>query len=158
MNLFILLIPVLIFNAIFTRYLPRGYQNFDENTPAWIAVPEKLLRLPVFLFPMVMKLQLSSPSQKFGLGLYVMGTLVYFIAWGAQIRLPLSSWSSSMAGFMAPAFTPALFLTGIGLIGDTLILPSVSYTPWIYMGLSGVFLVFHNMHAALVFSRNNQFS
>lgn len=154
-NVFWLLLPILAFNILFMRYLPNDYQMdvFWKNIPGRIGTPENLLRFPVFLLPLVMRLQISTPSQKLGFGLYVAGALVYFITWGVQIMFPRTTWSTSMVGFMSPAFTPALFLAGIGFIGDTLTIPKVPYTPWIYWGLSGVFLVFHNLHAALVFTR-----
>ncbi len=155
-NAFCLLIPALAFNVLFMRYLPRNYQmdTFWNNIPAWIGIPENLLRLPVFLLPLVMRLQISTDSQRVGLGLYLAGTLVYFLAWGAQIMFPLSAWSTSMIGFMAPAFTPAVFLVGIGLIGDTLTVPKIPWTPWIYFALCGAFLIFHNLHMGLVYIRN----
>jgi len=154
-NAFLLLLPILAFNVLFMRFLPHDYQVnvFWKEIPAWIAITENLLRVPVFLLPLVMRLRISTPSQKLGLGLYVAGSLVYFVAWGAQILFPMTAWSTSMVGFMAPAFTPVLFLVGIGLIGDTLTLPKVPYKPWVYWGLSGAFMVFHNVHAGLVYIR-----
>ena len=154
-NTFWLLVPPLAFNIVFVKYLPHFYQKdvFWKDIPTWIGMPENLLRLLVFLLPMVMRLRTSTPNQKLGLWLYVVGTLIYFAAWGAQIAFPKSKWSISKAGFMAPAYTPVLWLSGIGLIGDTLTIPKMPYSPWVYWCLAGMFLVFHNVHTWLVHSK-----
>lgn len=151
-NTFWLLVPILAFNLVFAKYLPYAYGKnvFWKNIPAWIGMPENLLRLLVCLLPLVMRLRISTPNQKLGLWLYVVGTLIYFAAWGAQIAFPKSRWSLSTAGFMAPACTPVLWLTGIGLMGDSLTIPKMPYSPWVYWCLAGIFLVFHNIHAWLV--------
>jgi hypothetical protein len=54
---------------------------------------------------------------------------------------------------MAPAYTPIVWLLGIGMIGDEFFLPGVAFKPWMYWALSALFLVFHNLHTALVYSR-----
>jgi hypothetical protein len=93
-------------------------------------------------------------SQRTGLLLYTIGVVVYSLAWVAQIARPQSAWSTSAWGFLAPAYAPALWLVGIGLIGSRLFLP-VPYTPWICIALSAVFLVFHNTHSAIVYRRGS---
>lgn len=65
----------------------------------------------------------------------------------------IPAWSTSLVGFMAPAFTPAVFLAGICLIGDTLTLHAVPWTPLIYAAICALFLVFHCFHAKVVHSR-----
>jgi hypothetical protein len=69
-----------------------------------------------------------------------------------QIWFPLSPWSQSPLGFLAPAFTPALWLAGIASIGRTLYFGDF-YRPWMFLALSLVFLAFHNAHAWTVYSR-----
>ena len=152
---FWLLVPTLSFNVLFARHLPTNYQRdvFGKDIPLWIQWPENLTRLLVVMLPLVMRLQVSTSRQVLGLVLYVVGTLVYFAAWGIQIAFPQNGWSTSAAGFMAPAYTPALWLLGIGLLGDRLTLPNVPYNPWIYWSVCGTFLAFHNAHTWLVYAR-----
>jgi len=154
-NCFWLLVPILAFNLLFTRRLPPAYQAgvFGRAIPRAITVPENLLRTLVMLLPLVMQLRVSTPSQKLGLGLYLIGTLVYFASWGSLIVAPRCAWSTSPFGFMAPAYTPLLWLVGIGLVGDTLVFPLVAFSAWMYWALSALFLLFHNLHAGLVYSR-----
>jgi hypothetical protein len=154
-NCFLLLLPVLVFNLLLAKKLPAAYQAdvFWSNIPQAISVPENLLRMAVMMLPVFMVLQLSRPSQKLGLALYLFGLAVYFASWTILIASPQSAWSRSAVGFMAPAFTPAIWLCGIGLIGDRLQSSAVPYKPWMYWTVSAFFLLFHNLHAATVYGR-----
>jgi len=157
LNCFWLLVPILAFNLIFTPSLPRDYQMaaFWKDIPAAVGAPENVLRVLVFLAPLIMRLRLSGPAERLGLALYLAGTLVYFASWWALIASPESACSRSALGFMAPAYTPILFLVGIGLVGKVLFVPGVPYRPWMYWGLSGLFLLFHNLHAGMVYARSH---
>ncbi|MGD0860168.1 MAG: hypothetical protein ABR912_12680 [Terracidiphilus sp.] len=154
-NCFWLLLPILAFNLIFMRQLPPAYQMgvFWKDIPKAIGVPENLLRTLVMIFPVFMRLRISTPGQKLGLGLYVTGLLVYIGSWAALIAAPESAWSTSAIGFLAPAYTPIVWLIGIGLIGDELQLPRIQFKPWMYWTVSAFFLLFHNLHAFTVYSR-----
>jgi hypothetical protein len=155
-NCFWLLVPILIFNLLFTRQLPAAYQMnvFWKDIPKAISVPENLLRTLVMILPVFMRLRVSTPSQKLGLALYLTGLAIYFTSWAVLIASPQCAWSMSEIGFMAPAWTPIVWLLGICLIGDELLLPGVAFKPWMYWALSALFLVFHNLHAATVYSRS----
>lgn len=85
-----------------------------------------------------------------GFRIYVFGTIVYFVSWLALIIDPTSSWSQSLAGFMAPAYTPLVWLIGIALIGNQSFFSTKGMTI-IYATLSIAFVVFHCWHAYLVF-------
>jgi hypothetical protein len=154
-NCFWLLAPILAFNMIFMRQLPAAYQMnvFWKDIPKAIGVPENLLRTLVMILPVFMRLRISTASQKLGFGLYLTGILVYFASWAALIAAPQSAWSTSAIGFLAPAYTPILWLVGIGLIGNELHFQKVPFKPWMYWALSALFLLFHNLHAATVYSR-----
>jgi hypothetical protein len=154
-NCFWLLVPILVFNLVFARQLPPAYQAdvFESAIPLGITIPENVFRAMVMLLPLVMRPRASTQSQKLGLGLYLAGVLVYFASWGVLIVAPRSAWSISALGFMAPAYTPILWLVGIGLIGDVLVFPRAFFGPWMYWALSALFLLFHNLHTAIVYSR-----
>jgi len=107
----------------------------------------------VMLLPAFMRLRVSTSSQKLGLGLYLTGLLIYFASWAVLIVFPQCAWSTSEIGFMAPAYTPIVWLAGIGLIGTELLFLRVRFKPWIYWTLSALFIVFHNLHVITVFSR-----
>ena len=150
----VLVVPLLLFNAVFARRLPKAYEAdvFGDQIPLWIRIGENITRTIVFALPFFMALNVRTLSQKTGFALYVIGAILYCLSWGVQIRYPQSPWCQSGWGFMAPAYTPLLWLVGIGLIGDTILL-QVSYSRWTYIGLSVAFLTFHNVHAWIVYKR-----
>jgi hypothetical protein len=99
-----------------------------------------------------MPLAIQSSQQRIGLGIYLAGMAIYFLSWVLQIYLPESAWSSSLFGFLAPAYTTAIWFIGIGLIGDRLFV-KVPYKSIIYIAISTVFVVFHTTHAYIVYTR-----
>ena len=54
-------------------------------------------------------------------------------------------------GFVAPAYTPIVWLIGLGLIGRRLYVPS-PFKPWMYVVLACGFVAFHVTHAHLVYT------
>jgi hypothetical protein len=153
---FWLVVPILIFNLLFSRDLPAAYQSaiFWNQIPRAIAWPENGLRLAALLLPLGMRLDVRSRRGKAGLGVYLVGVAVYFSSWGALILSPNCAWSTSAVGFLAPAWTPIAWFLGILLLsGERLLIPVRFYQPWMFGLLAGAFLVFHNLHAGLVFSR-----
>jgi len=157
LNCILLLLPIMAWNAVFASKLPRAYlaEVFDKNIPPLITSGENTFRLIVFSLPLLMPLRIETQTQKLGLWLYIIGIAIYFIAWLAQIYFPQSAWSLSAFGFLAPAYTPLIWLIGIGLIGSSLYL-SYPYHSWMYILTSIIFVGFHLSHALAVYLRNFQ--
>ena len=155
MNCMVLLLPVMAWNGIFTSMLPRAYlaESFEKDIPAFITNGENISRLIIFILPVLMPMRIETQSQKLGLWLYIAGTAVYFVSWLAQIYFPQSAWSLSVFGFLAPAYTPLIWLVGIGLIGSTLFIAS-AYRTWMYIITAIIFVGFHVSHALTVYLRN----
>ncbi len=153
---FWLLVPVLLWNLLLAHELPVALQRaeFWRDIPPWIGVSENVLRALVLMVPLVMRLELRSSQQKAALLLYGAGLALYFISWLILIVWPASTWSTSAAGFSAPAYTPALWLCGLGLLPERLTIAAIPYRRWPYFVLAGGFLVFHNLHSAIVYERN----
>jgi len=154
LNCFILLIPIFLWNILFATSLPRGYsiEFFWKDIPPIVGTTENILRIVAFFLPLLMPLTIKTRRQKIGLGIYLAGVAIYFLSWVLQIHLPESAWSSSLFGFLAPAYTTLIWLIGIGLIGDKLFV-KVPYKSIIYMAISTVFVVFHTTHAYIVYTR-----
>lgn len=154
LNCLLLLLPIMAWNLIFASKLPWAYSEevFSKDIPSFIAIGENIFRLIVFILPVLMPLRIETQSQKVGLWLYVAGTAIYFISWLAQMYFPQSAWSLSAWGFLAPAYTPLIWLVGIGLISSTLYFSS-PYQSWMYFLLSVTFVGFHLSHAWTVFSK-----
>lgn len=132
---FLLLIPVLIWNALFFSKLPAVYSS-DAGVPSWLLVIEWGLRLVVFAWPLLLILGLGKGIHKVGLILYVTGILVYYAAWLVQIYAP----SSALAGYplvaLAPAWLPLIFMSGIGLMAES----------WGYVAAVTLFVFAHVGH------------
>jgi len=155
MNCFWLLVPILIFNIIFERQLPPAFQMdvFWRGIPQSIGMPENVLRILVTILPFFMRLRASTPNQRLGLAVYGAGLLAYFSSWILLIVAPGSAWSRSIFGFMAPAYTPVVWLASIAMIGSDFLIPRIPFKPWMYLVLSTLFLCFHNLHTYIVYSR-----
>ena len=157
LNCVLLLIPIMAWNMVFINKLPRLYspEVFEKNIPAFITYGETIFRLFVFILPILMPLRIETPGQKFGLILYITGTAIYFLSWLAQMYFPQSAWSLSVFGALAPAYTPLIWLIGIGLIGSTFYFSS-PYRSWMYIVASIAFTSFHLTHTITGYLRNPQ--
>ena len=151
----LLMVPILAWNMALTGFLPSalGSQEFWRDIPPIVTYGENLLRLIVVILPFLMPLDLGTVSQRRGLTLFMIGMVVYFLAWLALILFPKSRWSLSWMGFLAPAYTPLLWLAGLGLMGRKLYWPG-PYRWWMYHWLAAGFTAFHVAHAAIVYERN----
>ena len=90
----------------------------------------------VFAFPLLLPLQVQDAWSRAGLGVYIVGTLVYFASWLPFLLSPGSAWSNSPYGLLAPRLTPFLSFLGIALIGES----------WPYGLMAAVFIFFHTWH------------
>lgn len=153
-NCFWLIVPVLAINVAGGPYLPPAFQAdvFWADIPVPIAFAETLLRILTIALPIFMALRIETGRQNAGLAIYLAGLAAYAIAWVALILAPDSAWSTSFAGFTAPAWTPLLWLLGIALIGDRLLLP-LPWRWWIYAVASVAFVAVHVAHAAIAYGR-----
>ena len=154
-NCFLLLVPILLWNIILAGRLPKAYsaEIFSKDIPPFTDYGEKIFRFFVFALSAFMPIRIETQSQKIGLGLYLAGTIIYFLSWLVLIYFPQTDWSLSAFGFSAPAYTPLIWLAGIGLIGGTLYFSS-PYRSWMYFTLSIIFIGFHLSHILLVYLKN----
>jgi len=125
---------------------------FWKDIPPVVGIIENTLRIIVFILPLLMPLTIKTSRQKIGLGIYLVGAAIYFLSWILQIYSPESAWSSSLFGFLAPAYTSLIWLIGIGLIGDKLF-ARVPYKPIAYITIATIFVVFHTTHTYIVYTR-----
>lgn len=149
-----LTIPILLWNIIFASRLPAAFlpDIFWRDIPTMIQIGENVLRILIFAMPLFFSVNLKTKMQRYGLVWYVGGTAVYFSSWLPLLFAPESGWSQSMIGFMAPAYTPLLWLVGIGLLGEQFYF-SVKYRPVYYIAPAILFTIFHCIHTAIVYLR-----
>ncbi len=67
-NGFIPVIPVLIWNAVFTKKLPEefGPESFDRGIPGPLLISENILRLLVFFLPLCTRINIISSIGQLG--------------------------------------------------------------------------------------------
>ncbi len=153
-NCFLLILPVMAWNIALTDQLPATFRPavFWNDIPPYLAYGEHISRALIFLLSLLMPLQIKTELQRTGLVLYAAGLFLYCASWIPLIYFPDSPWSLSVPGFMAPAWTPLFWLTGIALAGGRFYF-SLPFARLIFLLVSAVFLVFHNMHAYMIYHR-----
>ncbi len=149
LSCFLLVVPVLLWNVFLTSRLPAAYQPdvFTCDIPAFILMGENLSRTLLFLLMLFMPL---SAKQRSAWILYLSGLIIYAVSWLLLICFPESRWSLSAAGFSAPAWTPAFWLAGIGLIGWKAL--EKRWVGLLYIFTSLAFLGFHCIHTFMVYN------
>ena len=153
-NCGLLLLPIFIWNAALTRFLPPALARteFWRDIPAALNYSENAFRLMVLVLPFFMPLELKSAPQRRGLVVFGIGVLLYFGAWAALILAPRSSWAGSGVGFLAPALTPLIWLLGLALLGQRLYFGRF-YRWWMFLLPTAGFIALHVAHAAMVYGR-----
>lgn len=156
-NCGLLLLPIFLWNAALTRFLPPPFTRaeFWRDIPAALSYSENAFRLMVLVLPFFMPLELKSATQRSGLVVFGVGALLYFGVWAALILAPRSSWTRSGIGFLAPALTPLLWLLGLALIGQRLYVGRF-YRWWMFLLPTAGFIALHVAHAAIVYGRTRQ--
>jgi len=149
-----LLVPVMVWNAALSSRLPQSFSPavFSSNIPALVSTTENTLRIVVFALPFFAPFELVAKLQKVGMVVFGVGLAIYFVSWLPLIAAPNSPWSRSAVGFLAPAYTPLVWLLGLALLMQPLYWQS-PYRWWLYLTLSIGFLAAHISHAAIVFGR-----
>ena len=152
LNCFVLTLPILVWNILLTDKLPKTTKPdiLIQHISPWITYPENSIRIIIFTMMALMPLKTSKTIQKQGLALFIFGTLLYFASWLVLIYYPESYWSKSILGVLSPAYTPTLWLIGIGLIGDSFYF-NWPYKRWVFISLVLLFLVFHNIHTYQIY-------
>ena len=153
----VLTVPIVVWNLALTRFLPPALASneFSRDIPALVTYGENTLRVVVMVLPFLMPLEVATVGQRRGVLLFVVGTIVYFLSWVPLMVVPQSPWSTSWLGFVAPAYTPLVWLVGLGLMGRRFYLPS-PFRWWMYVGLACGFVAFHVAHTSIVYGRNYQ--
>ena len=139
-NCFWLILPLLAWNLILGPRIREPRITSDAHSPKWLLLAENIARVLVFALPLLMPLPRPAGWQsallQAGLVVYVLGTLIYFGSWLPLLWAPVSAWSNSPAGLLAPRLTPYLSFLGIALLGSS----------WLYGVIAAVFICLHTWH------------
>lgn len=149
--------PPLLFSLILMSRLPAALTPalFNKSIPDVLMNGENIVRILVFAMPLFFSIGISTKTQKQGLALYIAGVAFYYLSYGALISFPDSDWSTSMIGFVAPAYTNLFWMIGIGLLGEKFYFPArLRYRPVFFIAPVVIFLIFHITHAVIVYRRS----
>jgi hypothetical protein len=143
-------VPVIIFNIIFTKYLPEYYLK-KINHP--IVTIETIARIMTIVFSVIMAIKLDNKIGKIGLVVYSFGILIYFCSYFIVMKIPAISFHNNLIVLLAPYWTSALWLIGIGLLGNKLSI-NIHYHYIVYLLISIAFAIIHSIHGYMCYNIN----
>jgi hypothetical protein len=148
----LLIVPVMIITFGLWGALPAAFGSdiFWKDIPGWLGFGENVFRVLVFGLPAILYFGKKDTGQRLGWFLYFAGLLVYLASYLVQIFYPASTWSRSLIGFAAPAWSTIFWLAGIGLVCAR----SWLQIPWhraVYLCSAAIFVMFHVGHTVLVY-------
>jgi hypothetical protein len=147
-NCFLFFIPVIIFNIIFTKYLPEHYLK-NINHP--IVTIETIARIMTIAFSVLMAIKLDNKIGKIGLIIYIIGILIYFCSYFIVIKVPEILLHNSLIVLLAPYWTSILWLIGIGLLGNQLFI-NIPYHYTGYIIISIIFTIMHSIRGYICYN------
>lgn len=133
--------------------LPPAYQPeyFDLWVPPLLGLAETVLKLAAIAISTLLVAGWTGARHRLGLGLYGFGVAIYLASYLVLILEPDGAWAQSFVGFTAPAFTPAIWIAGIGLmVSHGITLPARLLQIGFWACATG-FLVTHNINASMVY-------
>ncbi|MCP4132838.1 MAG: hypothetical protein GY754_17870 [bacterium] len=146
LNCFIIIIPILIWNAVFASKLPEYMKQEVAGISRFVLIAEHVFRVPVFMFPLLIPLTHNTSLSQWGLMLASAGTIIYFLSWIPLLYFSRSEWTKKLFIRVAPAYTPLLPLAGIALIGHS----------WIYGIVCCIFILIHVYHETYRFTHSGK--
>ena len=153
-NGFVPIIPILVWNKLFVSRLPAAFdaKTFNRGISLILISSENMFRAMVFIMPLFFRTNLSSSMGKVGFLIFLSGASLYFLSWLMLIYFPDTTWSTSLFGFTAPAFTPLIWLVGLGLMADSYYF-NAPYFKWHYLLPAAAFTGFHLLHTWHIYKR-----
>jgi hypothetical protein len=149
-----LTLPPLLFSLglMWIGPTPLTPAAFNKDVPTLLIYSENILRIVVFAMPAFLTVGIAAKTQRRGLWLYLAGVAIYCATYAIQNYLPDSTWSRSMIGFTASAYTNLIWMIGLGLMGNKFYFPQiVRYHPVYFIVPATIFIGLHVAHTILFF-------
>lgn len=148
-------VPALVASFAFWPHLGAAYQPdvFWQDIPAWLGFTENAARIGVISLSALLVFERGSRNQTFGWACYILGLAAYVGCQVAIVMAPTSLWATSIFGFLAPAYTPAIWIFSIALTAERSVLLQFYFVRVWFACLASIFLVAHIAHASIVFTR-----
>lgn len=147
------LFPILLWNLILASQLPVEYlpEYFNADIPVVILAGENLLRMVIFMLPLLTFFSLKETVNHKGFLMYIGGSLIYYLSWIILIYQYRNNIDYSVITFTAPAYTTLVWLIGIGLWVKPYSAKFQFKKVYIYSSI--LFVLFHTAHSLIVFYR-----
>jgi len=145
---FLFFIPIIIFNVIFTKYLPVFYLKKIKHP---IVTIETIARIITIASSVIMAIKLDNKIGKAGLIVYIIGILIYFCSYFIVIKIPSISFHNNFIVLLSPYWTSVIWLIGIGLLGNKLFI-NIPYHYTAYIIISIVFAIIHSIHGYICYN------
>lgn len=131
-----LMLPLLVWNILLGPRIKDTRITSDSFSPKWQLIAENVVRIFVFMMPLLIPLQLKDTTSKAGFWVYTLGTLIYFASWLPFLFAQQSAWRNNPIGLLAPRITPLFSFAGVALIGHN----------WVYGSIAAFFILLHTWH------------
>jgi hypothetical protein len=145
-NCFWFFIPVILFDLVFTKYLPAQY---FQTTSSSIDLAENIVRTVLIALSMLMIINLNDIKGKTGILIYIIGLLLYFLSYFILINYADTVWGRNIIIQLSGYWTPIIWLFGVGLIGKKLFF-KIPFHYAIYLTLSMLFGIIHIYHGYIL--------
>ena len=148
-NCFLLFIPVIFLNILFTKYLPEYYLRNISH----IIIPiEIVVRVILMALSTIMKIDIKDRTGKTGFIIYITGLVIYFISYFILINYSDTAVGGNMILQLSGYWTAMIWLIGIGLTGKKLFV-KMPYHYSLYIILSILFGIIHTYHGYILLAR-----
>ena len=148
-NCFLLFIPVILLNVLFTKYLPECYL---KNISHIIVPIETIVRLILMALSIIMSIEIKDRTGKTGILIYITGLILYFVSYFILINYSETVVCKNMIVQLSGYWTATIWLIGIGLIGKKLFI-KIPYHYVLYITLSVLFGIIHTYHGYILLAR-----
>ena len=145
-NCFLLFIPVILFDIVFTKYLPELYL---KNTSHTIVPIETTVRIALIALSAIMKINVQNRKGKIGVLIYITGLILYFISYFVLINYADVVIGKNMILQLSGYWTAMIWLIGIGFIGNRLFV-KVPYHYTLFIILSILFGIVHTYYGYIL--------
>ena len=148
-NCFLLFIPVIIINILFTGYLPECYL---KNISHIIIYAESIVRIILMALSALMIIDISDRTGKTGILIYIAGLVIYSVSWLILIMYPETVAENSIILQLSGYWTATIWLIGTGITGNKLFV-KIPYHYIIYIILSILFGILHTCHGYILLAK-----
>ena len=149
-NCFLLFIPVILFDILFTNYLPEQYL---KNSSHAIVPIENTARIVLIALSTIMRINIKDKTGKIGVLIYIAGLILYVASYFILIHYTDTVIGENRILQLSGYWTAMIWLIGIGLTGNRLFV-KVPYHYAFFLILSVLFGLIHTYHGYILLTNS----